>query len=135
MKPSSHRRVFGWKPRQSLARLGRGASLPSHGKLLREVEPEGSLGAEFKSQADQWHRETRHTSSVTKMVMHASYLRIIGMGRSILPLLFRELEERPDHWLVALNAITGQDPAPANSTFDEAVAAWLDWGRTHGYLR
>ena len=56
------------------------------------------------------------------------------MGRGALPLLFKELEQRPDHWLVALNAITGQDPAPIDSTFDRAVAAWLDWGRKHGYL-
>ncbi len=68
------------------------------------------------------------------MVMHPSYLRIIGMGRDILPLLFKEVDERPDHWLVALNAITGQDPAPIGSTFDEAVAAWLGWGRKYGYL-
>lgn len=62
------------------------------------------------------------------------YLRIIGMGRRVLPLLLKELEENKDHWLVALNAITGQDPAPNGSTFDEAVVAWLAWGRTHGYL-
>lgn len=84
--------------------------------------------------AEKWRRETCHTSSLTKMVLHPSYLRIIGMGRSVLPFLFKELEERPDHWLVALNAITQQDPAPLDSTFDEAVAAWLEWGRLHGYL-
>jgi len=56
------------------------------------------------------------------------------MGSSVLPFLFKELNQRPDHWLVALNAITGQDPAPIGSTFEEAVAAWLDWGRRHGYL-
>jgi hypothetical protein len=31
------------------------------------------------------------------------------MGRDILPFLFRELSERPDHWLVALSAITGEE--------------------------
>lgn len=98
------------------------------------LDPQHSLESEFRTQADQWRRETLHTSSLTKMVMHPSYLRIIGMGRSVLPFLFKELAQRPDHWLVALNAITGEDPAPAESTFDEAVGAWLDWGRRHGYL-
>jgi len=98
------------------------------------LDRQHDLESEFKLQADQWRRETLHTSSLTKMVMHPSYLRIIGMGRGVLPLLFKELAERPDHWLVALNAITGQDPAPAESTFDEAVGAWLDWGRRHEYL-
>ena len=99
------------------------------------IGPKENLESEFKAQADQWRRDTLHTSSVTKMIMHPSYLRIIGMGPTVLPLLFKELEERPDHWLAALNAITGQDPAPTESSFDEAVAAWLDWARIHGYLR
>jgi hypothetical protein len=68
------------------------------------------------------------------MIAHPSYLRIIGMGPVILPFLFKELKERPDHWLVALNSITGKDPAPIGSTFDMAVEAWLRWGREHGYL-
>jgi len=62
------------------------------------------LASQFKALSDQWRRETLHTSSLTKMITHPSYLRIIGMGQSVLPLLFRELEVRPDHWLVALNA-------------------------------
>lgn len=66
---------------------------------------------------------------------HASFLpedHRHGSGRLAAP--FRELEERPDHWLVALNAITGVDPAPVGSNFEEAVNAWLDWGRRQGYL-
>jgi hypothetical protein len=112
---------------------------PAHPPLERSTgtsfDTQQSLASEFKAQADQWRRETLHTSSLTKMVMHPSYLRIIGMGRSVLPFLFKELAERRDHWLVALNAITGQDPAAIGSTFDEAVTAWLDWGRRHNYLR
>ena len=56
------------------------------------------------------------------------------MGQDGLPLLFQELSNRPDHWLVALNAMTGVDPAPAGATFAEAVSAWLEWGRKEGYL-
>jgi hypothetical protein len=68
------------------------------------------------------------------MTAHPSYRRIMGMGREALPLLLRELSERPDHWLVALNAITGEDPAPEGGTFTEAVHAWLAWGAEKGYL-
>jgi hypothetical protein len=105
----------------------------SERSLGASLGPQPSLESEFQAQAEQWRRETLHTSSLTRMVMHPSYLRIIGMGRGVLPFLFKELSQRPDHWLVALNAITGEDPAPADSTFDEAVTAWLDWGRKHGY--
>jgi len=149
MRRGSHRRSIGRKYKQSSSRPGRNSSTSLRGipanavirvsfdsgwSAVRKPESQDKLWSEFKNQADQWRRDTLHTSSLTKMVMHPSYLRIIGMGRSVLPLLFKELQERPDHWLVALNAITGQDPAPSDGTFDEAVAAWLDWGRTHGYL-
>jgi hypothetical protein len=69
-----------------------------------------------------------------KLTGHRSYKRIVEMGRDVLPLLFRELNAHRDHWLVALNLITGEDPAPEGATFNEAVDAWLAWGREKGYL-
>jgi hypothetical protein len=93
-----------------------------------------NLAQEFSRHVSIWRRQTKHYSSVTKMVVHPSYLRIIGMGRRVLPLLFEELSKRSDHWLIALNAITGEDPAPPESTFSQAVAAWLSWGRDNGYI-
>lgn len=92
------------------------------------------MDLEFAVLVKKWRKETQHTSSVTKMITHPSYRRIMGMGRDVLPLLFRELKERPDHWLVALSAITGEDPVPADSTFNDAVATWLAWGVQKGYL-
>jgi hypothetical protein len=59
----------------------------------------------------------------------------MGMGPDALPLILRELKKSPDHWFVALNAITGEDPAPQNSTFTEAVNAWLAWGVEREYLQ
>lgn len=89
----------------------------------------------FRTEVERWKKETRHLSSVTKMIAHPSYMRIMGMGPDALPLILRELRERPDHWLVALNAITGEDPATLNSTFRQAVDAWLAWGVQQGYLQ
>jgi len=96
--------------------------------------PPPALELEFRAHVSKWRKETQHTSSVTKMISHPSYLRIIGMGRDIIPLLMRELNEHKDHWLVALNAITGEDPAPEASNFNSAVEAWLAWGHEKGYL-
>lgn len=87
----------------------------------------------FREQVERWKNETGHLSSITKMTSHPSYLRIIGFGREGLPLILQELRERPDHWLVALNAITGEDPAPDGASFREAVAAWIKWGESKGY--
>jgi hypothetical protein len=104
-------------------------------RLKRGVQISPVLEAHFKTIVERWNKDTRHTSSLTKMITHPSYARIIEIGPKVLPLLFKELNERPNHWLVALNAITREDPAPAGSTFAEAVQAWLAWGRDRGYLR
>jgi hypothetical protein len=102
--------------------------------LAPAIGTTASVEEEFRSQVEKWRRDTRHMSSLSRMILHPSYRRIMGMGRDVLPLLLRELSERPDHWFVALNAITGEDPAPPRSTFDQAVAAWLNYGRQRGLL-
>jgi len=88
----------------------------------------------FRDLADQWRKDTRYLSSVTRMAIHPAYQRIIGMGSPALPLILRELRQRGDHWLWALHAITGEDPASPDATFEEAVQAWLEWGSKRGYL-
>jgi len=88
----------------------------------------------FRDLADQWHKDTRLLSSVTRMSMHPAYQQIIGMGAAAIPLILRDLEQTRDHWLWALYAITGVDPAPDGATFDEAIDAWLAWGRSNRYI-
>jgi hypothetical protein len=97
-------------------------------------KPPSPLELEFRKLVDKWRKDTQHTSSIKRMVEHPSYKRIIETGRDALPLIFRELNAHRDHWLVALNVITGEDAAPEGATFDQAVDAWLAWGREKGYL-
>ncbi len=96
--------------------------------------PPSPLRSEFHELVEKWRKDTQHTSSLARMIAHPAYKRIIEMGDAVLPLLFAELNVHRDHWLVALNAITQEDPAPTGSTFAEAVEAWLTWGREKGYL-
>jgi hypothetical protein len=98
-------------------------------------ESPGGMAENFAFHASKWRRDTKHFSSVTKIVMHPSYLRIIGMGLKAIPLILEELTKRKDHWLIALNAISGEDPAVSGSTFQQAVDAWISWGKSKGYLR
>jgi hypothetical protein len=93
-----------------------------------------SVEKEFMKLADQWRSETALYSSVEKMAMHPAYQRIIGMGRDALPLILRELYERPDHWFWALTAISGEDPVKTGSTFNEAKDTWIMWGKMKGLL-
>ena len=90
---------------------------------------------QFRRLADQWIDDTLDMSSVKDMVVHPAYLRIIAMGDCVIPLLLRELEERPNYWFVALSAVTGDDPVPDNADgdFTMMVDAWLEWGRREGY--
>lgn len=101
----------------------------------RLSSPPSAFELEFRKRVSEWRKDTQHTSSIKKMIQHPSYKWVIEKGRDVLPLLFRELHARKDHWLVALNAITGEDPAEQGSAFGEAVEAWLTWGRKKGYLR
>ncbi|MGH9845637.1 MAG: hypothetical protein ACREEM_43570 [Blastocatellia bacterium] len=111
-------------PPESLAKL----RMVLNGPNEREQREE----RKFRRLADQWLRETEHTSSIKKACMHPTYQRIIGMGPVVVPYLLRELEQSPDHWFGALNAITEEDPARTEDTFDGAKTAWLQWGREIG---
>jgi hypothetical protein len=79
-----------------------------------------------------------HLSSVTKMVAHPDYLRIIGLAaisrKEVERLLLQELRSDPDHWFAALSAISGEDPASPDHDFDQAVNAWLEWGQKRGII-
>ena len=105
---------------------------PSAGLSRQSFHEDGGLVKQFAELVSRWRRETRHVSSLNRIVAHPAYLQIVGMGRCAVPLLLEELKEQPDHWLVALNAITGEDPAPDGATFKEAVEAWIKWGVDQG---
>ncbi|MGH7136456.1 MAG: hypothetical protein ACREHD_12005 [Pirellulales bacterium] len=99
-------------------------------------EVESPLEKKFLALAAIWRYSAGPASSVTQLVAHPAYLQIIGLGRPVLPYLFRELARQPDHWFDALAAITGDDPIPmeAEGNISAMSDAWLTWGRSHGYL-
>ncbi len=105
-----------------------------HYKLPASRQPL-SIEQEFQTLVEKWRHGTQFTSSVTDMVMHEAYLRIIGMGEKAVPLLLRELEQRLDHWFVALSAITGVNPVlpEQRGRVKDMAAAWIRWGREEGY--
>jgi hypothetical protein len=89
----------------------------------------------FLELAEQWRRETGMMSLITKMSMHPAYQRIIGMGQAVVPLILRELEQEPDHWFWALQAITGANPVQSEQRgrLKQMAEAWIQWGRENGY--
>jgi hypothetical protein len=94
------------------------------------------IAARFAELAETWRRETAVISSTTEMAMHPAYQQIIGMGPAAVPLILRELEERPAHWFWALKAITSADPVQPEDRgrLRQMTQAWLEWGKEHGYV-
>lgn len=90
----------------------------------------------FRQLATRWKADSQFMSSATEMSMLQPYQEIIEMGEAALPLIFSDLEEEPNHWFWALQAITGEDPISSEHTGDvDAMAEdWLIWGREHGYI-
>jgi hypothetical protein len=96
--------------------------------------PPASLEEQFQHLVAVWRAETALTSSLTEMVNHPAYQKIIGLGPQVVPLLLRELEREPDYWFAALRALTGANPvAPAKrGKLKEMTESWLCWGKEHG---
>lgn len=111
------------------------ASRRSSEKIRRPV-PRREMEDEFRHHVAKWVSDTAHVSSISKQVMHPSYQRIIGMGPEALPLLLRELEQRPRFWFWALTAIAGEDIVPdADAGNIPAMRdAWLRWGHARGLI-
>ncbi len=91
------------------------------------------LERKFAELTAEWKAQTRFVSSAHTLFLNRSYQQIIGLGRQAIPLILRELEERPANWFWALECVAGVDPAPAGATFQERTAAWLEWGSMKGY--
>jgi len=123
-----------------------------HGKLLRSstsylvpgnkqlvlIGPQTTdIASEFQALADQWKQDILGISSVSDIVMHPAYQRIMAMGKRALPLILQQLRRELDHWFYALEFITGsegKDVAKSADTLEDARSAWLEWGYRHGYL-
>jgi len=146
------KRNYNWTPESALresdyryarvriskhGRLERGYEVATH--FAKNIEARRrnetqTLEKLFRERCERWKEDTRHLSSITKMISHPSYLRIIGLagesyGHELERLLLQELQSEPDHWFAALAAISGEDPVQPEHDFDEAVSAWLEWGR------
>jgi len=91
----------------------------------------------FADLAEQWRRETRLISNISKKALHPAYQQIIGMGEAAVPLILRGIEKNgPDDWFWALTSITGANPITESisGNIPAMTEAWLQWGRQAGYL-
>jgi len=98
---------------------------------------ERMLEERFVRLASEWKKDTCLSSKIRDKVAHLAYQKIIGMGPAAIPFILKDLQENgPNHWFWALHAITEENPVPQDHPGDivAMTEAWLQWGRTKGYL-
>jgi hypothetical protein len=112
------------------------ARVSRHLATLHSAAPTNVVRREFKRLARQWREDRGGISSISRMVLHPAYQRIIGLGPDVVPLLLKDLQTEPEHWGPALSAITGANPIPASAAGNLAAmsAAWVRWGEENGKL-
>jgi hypothetical protein len=90
----------------------------------------------FRRLAAEWKEQSRFLSNTAQMAMLRPYQRIIGMGWPAVPLILDELRREPDQWFWALEAVTEENPVPADAAGDvrRSAAAWVAWGTARGLI-
>jgi len=105
-------------------------------QVRREAPAPLDIALRFRELADKWHDETDGLSSPSQITGTQSYLDIVALGRPAVPHILRDLETRGGFWYPALLSLTREWPVPedANGIPRRMKAAWLAWGRQHGYV-
>jgi hypothetical protein len=98
-----------------------------------------SLREEFARLVTSWRDDTENLSSLTAIVSHEAYQRIIDLGignATIVRLILQDLRENGGYWSTALIALTGENPIePANIGRPEKIRQdWVRWGKQSGFL-
>ena len=99
------------------------------------VVVETNVRERFEQLKNDWKVQSRYLSNTAQMAMLWPYQQIIGMGSLAIPLILAELRHETDHWFWALEAITGENPVPAEAVGNVCATAeaWLQWGRHKGF--
>lgn len=84
--------------------------------------------------AAEWREATRLSSTMSDVLSHPAYLRIIALGWDAVPQVLSELERHGDPWALALQTITHTEVCAEGDAAEDVREGWLRWGREHGYL-
>jgi hypothetical protein len=98
-------------------------------------EPTETVEERFRRLEATWMAEVGYSSSSSELRSHPAFREIIALGEPVVPLMLRDLEERPRHWVWALPQITGTDPVPLSDrgSIAKMSEAWLHWAKAKGY--
>jgi hypothetical protein len=97
---------------------------------------EESLELKFKSFSKRWREEIGGESSLSRITGNVNYLKVINLGKEVIPLILKELQEEPAPWFVALRVLTEEEKVgrdhPGN--FRQIADDWIKWGKDNKYI-
>ncbi len=93
----------------------------------------------FEKMAANWRQATSNFSLNMRRFTHPTYQVMMHAlrkadSRAVISLILNELRNRPDMWFEALKEFSGFDAASGATTFDDAIAAWVAWGKKEKYI-
>lgn len=100
--------------------------------VVRHSQPVSDVARLFSVLADIWQEDTMFLSSVSEITKHPAYRAVVRMGKPMLPFIIADLQRKPGHWFVALQQITGENPARGAKSVRDASRAWIEWGKARG---
>lgn len=133
MSASTIRRMDRWMAAHHIEAMSPMAILcgpvPSAAPLLYLDPP-----SYFRERATRWIEETKFLSSPSQRAEHPAFREIVAMGRGALPFVLREFDQRPARWVIALQAINGEQPVAEPDFGDLARIreVWLHWAQQQG---
>jgi hypothetical protein len=105
------------------------------------VPPVEDMEQRFRRLEAQWQAETLVLSDRGKIMGHSAMRAIIALGDEAVPLILRDLQDKPSVLVWALPEITGENLAPPRIeggffkwNLDTQIDAWLRWGREKGLV-
>jgi hypothetical protein len=107
--------------------------------VARSTALEQSLENQFSRLVAEWREATENISSLTQILSHPAYQRIIDLGKRgepVLPLILEDLDKRRGYWATALQTISGENPVDSKHIGNPTKVRedWLRWGKRRGYI-
>jgi hypothetical protein len=93
----------------------------------------------FQLWSDAWLNDTKWHSSISSMVRHPAFAKIVGLKRAAAKFILERMAAGEVHvqWFPALKDIARTDPVPAyeRGRVPDMTRRWLDGGKAEGLLR
>ncbi len=108
-------------------------TLPANTAL--QAQPGETVEQRFRRLQAIWEADTCVYSDPAKIMGHPAWQEIIRMGEAVVPLMLRDIEQKPRLWVWALPDITGAQPVASADAGNirKMSEAWVRWGKEKGY--